>query len=414
MLKGRRLLAAAALIALASAGHVWFWYWPRERLARFPSYPAAESPAGLLSAAELGAEPEVAIWLPYPHQNLAAWSHGDALRWLETLPGALGDGGWPLLPARELALRWSLARDRGALAARTSVYPLISWLAKASGRVKPATDTGPGAGRVDWRGSRLSWQRDGLEGESSAGDAGSVSLPKSEPVLLAVRLSRPLPPFAAGLYGVRRSAGELELADLEREPPVTAPTSLPGALAASPPVGGEVCLIALRRSSPGEGWEVLALLGPRSNHREVVASGGLQIPSAVVMRTTPGGGFRLPAASLMKRLDLEPRSFESGSWRGLASDRRAAAHAVELAQSMSALLAGDGARLEAALWLEPRPLAQLAQDLVTVLDSSPLAPSAELSRWRLLPLLGELRAVDRVTLLYAEGRGRLFLGPASD
>src|SRR3954470_11911822 len=65
----RRLvkLGIVLVLLLGAAGHVLYWYWPRERAAA----PEAGSYASrLLASGAYG----VCLWVPYPHQNLGALS----------------------------------------------------------------------------------------------------------------------------------------------------------------------------------------------------------------------------------------------------------------------------------------------------------------------------------------------------
>src|SRR5829696_37277 len=58
-------LAIVLLVLAVLAGHIFYWYWPRER----PGAPEAGGlPARLLASGAYGA----CLWAPFPHQNLGA------------------------------------------------------------------------------------------------------------------------------------------------------------------------------------------------------------------------------------------------------------------------------------------------------------------------------------------------------
>jgi hypothetical protein len=129
--RGRRLaVAAAAVVALAAVPHWLVHYRARERAGR----PGAEAVALLTDDAW-----RAALWIPYPHQNLAALEGrvGELRRLARDLadPGAFAlqrFGPFALPPGRELAV--AIAED-GRVRALERVYPTVAWIARAAGTV---------------------------------------------------------------------------------------------------------------------------------------------------------------------------------------------------------------------------------------------------------------------------------------
>ncbi|HEX4959376.1 MAG TPA: hypothetical protein VF173_00960, partial [Thermoanaerobaculia bacterium] len=129
-------LAIFLALILGAAGHVLYWYWPRERA-------AMPEPAGygarLLASGAYGA----CLWLPFPHQNLGALaaSLGDGSAYLAAIgresgasaPSLPAFGPFKVPPSREIVACSDLDGSRYLVVAR--VYPGLAAVARLAGRM---------------------------------------------------------------------------------------------------------------------------------------------------------------------------------------------------------------------------------------------------------------------------------------
>lgn len=235
--------AGTLVLAGLVVAHAVYWYAPRPR----PAVPAEAALAGWLAdPVEDGVGS--GVWLPYPHQNLAALQEalggpGAGERFLERLLRvARGDyrrsagddlempgfGPFRLPPARELVVMLKEEGEgaAGVLAAR--LYPTWAWVGRGAGRLAGNPWLAGGEVRVGGRPARVSWdgrlwsvrRRDGGPGSPlpQAAERQPPGLPPelraalgSEPVLGLVRVGRgmaargELPP---GWLVLRRPPGE--------------------------------------------------------------------------------------------------------------------------------------------------------------------------------------------------------------
>ena len=130
----------AALLIVAMIGHWYYWYAPRSRTGS----PRAEAPTSQVFFGE--SELPLRLWVPYPHQNLAA------------LEDAVGDlAGWTevssYLIAEDLAILPSFGPAGDRLVVAADVYPLVASLARVAGWL--AGNPWLAGGSIDLQGSRL-------------------------------------------------------------------------------------------------------------------------------------------------------------------------------------------------------------------------------------------------------------------
>lgn len=201
-------VGAAAVVL----GHFVYWYWPRERGGRHPSVEAAE----LIGDANA----ELAVWLPYPHQNLGRLERfvGDVGRWGALLAGrdprAEDElprfGPFAVPPSSEMAV--ALPAGVGSPRALLQVYPSTARLARAAGRL--TGNPWLSGGTVDEAGERtVVWHGDLWQLDPSADSVvRPLAIPEDEAVPLAlVHASTPFGPLPDGSYRVLRSSSGLEL-----------------------------------------------------------------------------------------------------------------------------------------------------------------------------------------------------------
>jgi hypothetical protein len=389
------MLAGAA--ALALLGHAAYHYLPRERSA-VPD--RSDAPARLLDSWSEGA----VLWVPYPHQNLAALARveggGEALAAAARLAGVEPPslprfGPFRAPPARELAVAVDDRGERAVLAAR--VYPLIAGAARLAGRL--AGNPWLAGGEASWRGrsARVAWRgalwqmevgepgpersgppRPALAGEDAAG----------EPALAWLRLASPQPPFPGGLYRLRREAGDLQMTMGQPAP------SLPG-----PPPSPDAALQVIT-SGPA-----LGALGRGALF--VWPEGGLGLSGVAVAHTPGGTSWRLPGGSILALTGNDHRSVE-GDWVIEALDGESLLRARAAAGGVGTTLAGG---VELGVWLQPGPALREVRRIRIAIEAFPLAGRGERQRWRDLErLFATLMRFEDVVLGVGSGpEGRAVL-----
>lgn len=370
--------ALVLLVLLLVAGHVVYWYLPRER-AGVPERDAF--PARMLASPSYDA----CFWAPYPHQNLATLARalGDwdgylaaASRFAGLPPPQLpAFGPFAVPPASEVAACSDRSGKRVLVAAE--IYPAIALVAKAAGRIAgnpwlaggDVPDREPPA-HVAWHGSEWTVS---LGGAETPTDPAAAPLPAAALALL--RLSRPISgsvDLPAGVYRLARdAAGDLELALAGAAGPA------PLSAAALPPAGHPVLLVASGPTETGPA-SALALFPPSS-------PGNLELPDAAAFQpigssgkgrwSLPGGGLaRLLAGSL-------PRGNAAG-WSIVALDAESLAKAQALAPFLAPVGSPSGPRLRLALGVEPAKALDLVAGVRKLLERVPLASPREVERWR--------------------------------
>jgi hypothetical protein len=379
-------LVGVLVLLLAAAGHVVYWYLPRERAVR-PR--AGDLPARLLASDTYDA----VLWLPYPHQNLGVLeeSVGDSGAWLAAAArwGGAEEVGeslaWPGFgpfrapPSRELAA--AVGKDGvEVLAAR--VYPALALVARLAGKVAGNPWLAGGEVEVDGRPATVAWDG-GLwtvvrDGASVPGD-GPAEQQTPEPLLAAVRLVRPAgDALPAGLYALTRRDGDLTLATAGSE--AAAPV-WPDSMDSDS--GDPVSLALLRGPAgvdDGETPALLLLFGGMDG-------GLLGLPGAAVLYPPAAPGekvdrLELPHERLPSVLRRELPRGEAGGLRVVASGRSALAAAEALAPEVASRLTLRGTAPVLALRLDPGPTLALLDDVVGTLEDLPLVSKREVRRWR--------------------------------
>jgi hypothetical protein len=311
VLRVRIILLGMLLAALVA--HLAFWYMPRVH--------AAKPVAGGAAAALLGAPGyDIAIWLPYPHQNLAA---------LEKRTGDLDDlaasiarlGGspppvWPHLgpfrfpPAREMA--WASSADGEHWQAVVRLYPSVAWLLRTAGRLAGNpwlhggfVTSGGGRLKVSWSGSTWHLARDplpfGPSGPRRASSSPTVAGNSGDLYVGLVRLGQAHGLLPAGTYHIRRLAGALQVT--MGRPPADAMRSLQIL-----DFDGSI-LTALYRGPAGRVAlvDVLAVLAPEPGAT-------LTLPSAVLVSRGGADVLHLPGEESLRRVGVRPEERRVGSW----------------------------------------------------------------------------------------------------
>lgn len=380
---------ALSLFAVAlAAGHIAFWYLPRQR-------PKAPDPRDLPGEIILGTTYPLAIWLPYPHQNLGALGRGvkDPHKLLAAVarladvppPRLPGFGPFAVPPARELALGYD---PQGSTVLAARIYPglavvarLAGWLASNPWLEGGEVPLGEESAQVTWRGSLWILHSGTVDRESLPAVQG-VTPP--EACLGMLRLADAPGPLAPGTYRVARHGSGLRLTRWE---PSGANRDLaPGS--STPASGLRRYLAALERadiavvalSGPQGPWAetpgALVLLQPA---RDTVA----RLPTAAVVYPTGGNRMSLPAESWVSALGLRLYDAQEGDWSVLALDSNSLETARVLARSLAPLQ--DPTSPEArtwSLWLDPAGTLAFATAMRRVVERIPLLSTASVERWR--------------------------------
>lgn len=392
----RRILKIGlfALVLLAIAGHVFYWYWPRERA-------AAPDPGGLPARLLASGAYDACLWAPYPHQNLGVLSGEveDGSAYLAAVarvaevpaPVLPSFGPFAVPPASEVTACSDLSGDRFVLVAR--VYPALGAVARLSGRIAgnpwleggEIRDSEGRTNEVVERVLRVDWQ-DGFWMVSGGGAPDlSTAAPAAPPFpesLGIVRLEQEVSEFPAGDYLLQRRDGDLELTLAGGGP---APER--------PDFGGEPLpvLLAVAGSSwpPAEAKPLppaaFALFDPESV--EGIQAGPFgRLPGAAILHPPGQERWRLPAQGIAGLLSERLYRGNSAGWRVVALDAGSLARAGSLAPGISSLTPpqGDGAegRLVLGLWLQPRPAVRLVAQTRKILEKIPLVDRAQVQRWR--------------------------------
>lgn len=392
----RRILkiAVLALVLLLAVGHVFYWYWPRERA-------AAPDPSGLPARLLASGAYDACLWVPYPHQNLGALSEevedGSAYlaavaRVAEVPPPVLPSfGPFAVPPASEVTACSDLSGDRFVLVAR--VYPAVGAVARLSGKLAgnpwleggEIRDSEGRTNEVVERTLRVAW-RDGLwmvsGGEISPLDetpAAAAAFPES---LGVARLENEVSDFPAGSYLLRRREGDLELT-LEGGGPVPE----------RPGFGSEPLPVLLAVAGPSWPPAEPKPLPPAafalfdSESVEGIQAGPFgRLPGAAILHPPGRERWRLPAQGIAGLLSERLHRGNSAGWRVVALDAGSLARARSLAPGISSLTPprGDGpdGRLVLSVWLQPRPALRLVAQTRQILEKIPLVDRAQVQRWR--------------------------------
>jgi hypothetical protein len=419
----RRPWKAVALVAALAlcVGHFWFWYFPRPRARSLDP----RSPAGALLVSAPGSR----LWLPYPHQSPVArqaLALGERLAGTPPLPRF---GPLRLPPSRELAV----AASPRSTAVVVSVYPIWAAIGRLAGLLSgnPWLRTGRFDHRgekveVAWRGA--TWQVViGAEGTGAANPTAGVAAadpPDEAPLLAAVAFDRSLVPARDELGGLDFGAiwGLRELRSGEARWVAWGVASREAGLTGDParwkdllrpcaegPARAATCWFERRAAAGGDARPVrgLVLLQPPGPGEP----GVLRLPSAAAVVRLEGVAPAprrppLPAEALARRLDATLLTERHAGWEVTALDQRALEAAHRLIERWTAarsggvtgqVAAGDA---ELLVWLAPRSLAAIADEVAAALATLPLADADHGERWRLAAeLLAQLESVDGVEVL---------------
>jgi hypothetical protein len=430
-MKLRRRLGCLASVLLAAGllgTHGWVQYGPRER-AGAPV--AGGLPDRLLEDRSF----DLALWLAYPHQNLAVLrrelgGEGPTREWVaavlrlaEAGSGAEPEislpafGPFPVPPARELTLAIGRVGERGRspggalLAAR--VYPALVWIGRSAGAITGNPWLSGGEVRAFGGPARVSWDGAVWRIASEALDPGAVVAAAStaregvsrEPALARLRVgsglvSRGLPAGGYRLFRTPEAPTDLELA---LEGPGSGEEGVPEAGEADP---FEALAPELAAAGVAAAW-AQGSRGRRVGLALLFHGGGRgRLPPMAVLApaSTPASSRTSEAPPRLRLVQEHLPSFlredieraPAGRWLALASDEDALAEACRLA----ARLPPPEELPDRFLWVDLPALRGLVDTVVELLEDVPLFPRGELRRWRdVRTAMGPLEGFGRLTLL---------------
>lgn len=389
----RGFLVCLVFTALV-AGHFAYWYLPRMR---------AGSPRSGSLVSQLLHSPQypVAVWVPYPHQNLAylerVTSNGEKVREavarLAGLPRPLLPAFGPLTvpPASEIVVAADETGERFAIYAQ--VYPMVAAFAKLAGRLAGNPWLQGGRVSIDGRRAEVGWRGNVWTVTASASPS-LVAAPAAPlpPSLMVVEVRQAVPPLPAGRYRLFRDGAGLEV----RSEDVVASD------------------IRLREDQLSQlGLFLLIFSGRqwiRDNPRQALAffsqdETNLELPRAAALCEPGAHRWSLPGEHLLELVGREPHMAEVSGWSLAALDSVSLKRARRLAPQLAPLTA-DGAadRLTFGLWLELDGLLAEVSRIVNGLDGVPLVSRRRVERWRdaetvLTPLA---RRYSRLSLVITE------------
>ena len=414
----RRWILGLLLVLLALAGHVWYHYLPRAR----PELPAGDSPvAALLDDTDFPA----AVWVPYPHQNLAhlreALGAGPAsTRAIARLaglpsPGLPTFGPLTLPPSSEIAIASDDAGERFVLVAE--VYPTVAAFARLAGRLAGNPWLQGGEIVVEGRPAEVAWQGNRWTVASSAlataaaervagapATAGAAEgAPPAVPGLIWIRIRQAVDPLPAGLYRLWHRGGGLGITSDSEAPEAirTGPSSgLAGRLESL-----DLFLLVYSGGHPALGEPAQALAFFDQDDEKV-----MEMPRAAALHEPGSERWDLPGEGLLE-LARRPLTASVGGWSIAAFDSISLSAAHRIAPELDAV-AGD--RLQWGLWLDLRGGLAEVERIAGLLAELPIAPRRQVERWNdarqaLSPLAARYSGLTATVTEGPEARGgRIF------
>jgi hypothetical protein len=396
----RRLLglAVAVLVLAAVAGHVVYWYLPRSRVGS----PAAGS---LIDRIWQGEDYSVAVWLPYPHQNLgylrrAAVVEEESLRAAASLAGLPAPelppfGPLVVPPSSEMVIAADESGERYAVFAE--VYPAVAAFAKLAGRLagNPWLEGGEiyvegRRAEVRWQGNRWAVASPGfpdLDADADAGVPAAVA-----PALAVIQLRQAVHPLPSGRYRLIEEGGGVELASAEA-PAVEPDFEILGLAERG------VFLFAYSGREPALGEPAEALIGLGGGSDELA-----ELPRVAMIWEPGGERSALPGEGLLDLVGRDPYEAAAAGWSVAALDADSLERARLLAPRLQPFTASAGDRLAWGVWLDfEGGFAELSK-LVDRLAEVPIVSRRSIERWHdvraaLAPLV---RRHSRLTLVVTE------------
>ncbi len=378
----RRWILGLLLALAAAGGHIWYHYLPRAR----PDVPGASRVAALFDAADFPA----AVWVPYPHQNLAhlrdaVGAEPASVRAVARLAGLPSPalptfGPLALPPSSELAIASDEVGERFVVAAE--VYPAVAAFAKLAGRLAANPWLRGGevmvegrAAEVRWHGNRWNVASSDLE-PASYERAIAATEPErpAAPGLAWIQVRQAVDPLPAGLYRLWQDGGDLNItgkaasrtarAGVASDRQKTAGSGLAGRLET---LGLFLLVYSGRQPALGEPAQAMAFF----DQEEQV----MEMPRVAALHEPGTERWELPGEGLLE-IAQRPLAAAAGGWTIAAFDSTSLDGARRVAPELAA-----AGRLRWGLWLDLRGGLAEVERIARLLDNVPFVPRRQVERW---------------------------------
>ncbi len=372
----RRWILTVLLALVALAGHLWYHYLPRAR----PAVPRGESRVAALVE---GADFPAAVWVPYPHQNLAylrgiIGAEPARLRAVARLAGLPSPtlptfGPMTLPPSSELAIASDDAGQRFVVVAQ--VYPAVAAFAKLAGKLAGNPWLSGGEIVVEGRPAEVSWQGNRWTVASAelapeavwpAAPARSAEAAPAVGGLVWIRIRQAVDPLPAGLYRLWQDGGDIGIT-----------TSAGAAAPASPGFADRLEALRMfllvysgRQPALGEPAQALAFFDQEA---EQVT----EMPRVASLHEPAAERWDLPGESLHELAKRRPLTAAAGDWSIAAFDSVSLERAHRVAPELDAVAGG---RLRWGLWLDLRGGMAEVDRIARQLSKLPIVPR-QVERW---------------------------------
>ncbi len=393
----KRWILGTLLLLVAIAGHLWWHYLPRAR----PAVPRSDSPvASLLDDTDFPA----AVWVPYPHQNLAHLREvvgaepagARAVARLAGLPSPALPTFGPLAlpPSSEIAIASDEVGERFVVVAQ--VYPTVAYFAKLAGKLAGNPWLHGGEIVVEDRPAEVRWQgnrwtvasseldRTFRERASDATDvtpqptagapAAHAGTEPTVPGVAWIRIRQAVDPLPAGLYGLWQNDGGLGITSSVATPRITGEAD--GALPASSGLAARLealglFLLVYSGANPalGEPAQALAFF----DQEEKV----MEMPRVAALHEPGTERWDLPGESLLE-IARRPLTASAGGWSVAAFDSISLTEARQIAPELDAVA---GERLQWGLWLDLHGGLTEVERIARLLAEIPFVPRRQVERW---------------------------------
>ncbi len=399
----KRWILGGVVAVAATVGHWGFHYMPRAR----PAAPWGDSRvAGLLENSDFPA----AVWVPYPHQNLAhlrkiAGTEPSTLRALARLAGLPAPalptfGPLTLPPSSEIAVAADETGERFTVLAQ--VYPVFASFAKLAGRLAGNPWLAGGEILVDGRSAEVSW--DGnlwmvvssemspaalQQSPVSTEFAGQLSGGKKGFGWIQVRQA--VDPLPAGLYRLWEDAAGLGIASQNSFSEAPSTVGAPGLVERFQGIGLFLLVFSGGHEALGEPVQALAFFDQMAGKLK-------ELPRIASLHKSGSERWSLPGESLLQLAGREPRTSVEGAWAVAALDTASLEQARGVAPLLDDLSQDP---LAWGLWLDLEGGLVEVERIARLLSEVPIVPRRRVETWNdarkvLLPLANRYSHLEAV------------------
>ncbi len=378
----RRLLWAVVLTATLLVGHYFFWYRARAHDGR----PDPSSLASRLVLADEGLP--YRIWLPFPHQNLAALERDigpvEALNRASiqltgmNLVEIPSFGPFRLPPSREIFL--AMDQDRSQVLMVVRMYPLVRWLLRAAGSV--AGNAWLSGGEVQVSGRDLVVRWDGGNWIASSAEPGLDVSPAEyvgRDVFALFRLGETFGIVPEGLFSLELQEDTLLVSSVPHRFPAES-----SKVRILDDAGMALISANFSNSSRPQEAAAIVLFSPPEGRSQ-------RVPGAAVVHRGGDDRWLLPGERLLSVVGIRPVSLSRDPWTVWAYDDSSLEKGADVVQTIEAIEASARAQDVSAVGEIDLDQARKAVRVIdSVLSAVPLIGREEARRWSTLSSLLDL------------------------